>query len=88
MNNLISKNWWIAAGTRAVKTFCQAVVILIGSDQIGFLDVDWLHIVSVAGMMALVSILTSIGGIPEVNYKQHLEEIEFDKGGDQNGFDD
>lgn len=85
MNNLMNTNWWNAAGTRAIKTVCQTAVALLGTDAIGILDVNWLAIASASALAGIVSILTSIAGIPEVDYN---EEIEFDKGGDHNDFTD
>ncbi|UVN08621.1 MAG: putative holin [Bacteriophage sp.] len=60
------KDWAEAAGIRAVKTFAQTAVTLIGSGTVGFTDLDWVQIISVSGVAAVVSILTSIAGIPEV----------------------
>lgn len=66
MDKLFSKQWWKAAGCRALKTVAQTAVALIGTGAIGFLDVDWVQVVSVSVVAGLVSILTSIGGLPEV----------------------
>lgn len=60
-------NKWIkCAGIRAIKTFAQVMATLIGTEMVGFTQLDWLHIVSVAGVSAVLSILTSIAGLPEV----------------------
>ena len=61
-----SVKWLKAAGIRAVKTFAQTAVALIGTEMVGFTDLDWLHIVSVAGVAAVLSLLTSVAGLPEV----------------------
>ena len=58
--------WLKAAGIRAVKTFAQTAVALIGTELVGFTDLDWLHIVSVAGVAAVLSLLTSVAGLPEL----------------------
>lgn len=58
--------WAKAAGIRAVKTFAQTAVALIGTGAVGFTELDWLQIVSVSGVAAVVSILTSVAGLPEV----------------------
>lgn len=55
--------FWKAAGERAVKTFAQALVAAVGAGAAGVADVDWLQAVSVAGLAAVVSVLTSIGSI-------------------------
>lgn len=66
MNNLFNILWWKAAFFRAFKTFCQIVLVLIGTDYVGFLDVDWMHVCSVGLMSAFLSLLTSVAGLPEV----------------------
>lgn len=66
MNNLMNKEWWMAAATRALKTVCQTAVALLGTNAAGILDVDWLTVLSVAGLAGIISILTSIAGLPEV----------------------
>ena len=58
--------WWKAAGIRAAKTFCQTAVSLIGTGAVGFTDLYWIQIASVSGVAALVSILTSVAGLPEI----------------------
>lgn len=66
MKNLKNKEWWFAAFTRALKTVCQTAVALIGTGSIGIIEVDWMNLASVAGLAGVVSILTSIAGLPEV----------------------
>ena len=39
---------------------------LIGTGAVGFTDLDWIQIASVSGVAAVVSLLTSVGGLPEV----------------------
>ena len=58
--------WLKAAGIRAVKTFAQTAAALIGTEMVRFTDLDWLHIVSVAGVAAVLSLLTSVAGLPEL----------------------
>ncbi len=60
------KAWAIAACIRAIKTAAQTAVSLIGTGAVGFTDLDWLQIASVSGVAAVVSLLTSVGGLPEV----------------------
>lgn len=60
------KAWAVAAITRAVKTAAQTAVSLIGTGAVGFTDLDWVQIASVAGVAAVVSLLTSVAGLPEV----------------------
>ena len=65
-----SKEYWIkwikAAGIRAVKTVAQTAVALIGTNAIGITDVNWVGVASGAALAGIVSLLTSLGGIPEV----------------------
>jgi len=57
--------WLKAAGMRALKTFAQTAVALIGTSAVGLLDVGWVGIASGAALAAILSMLTSLGGIPE-----------------------
>ena len=59
--------WWKAAGIRAAKTAAQSAIALIGTGTVGFTDLDWIKIASVAGVSAVLSILTSIAGLPELD---------------------
>lgn len=68
MNNLKSKRWWVASGTRAIKTMAQTCVALIGTSTL-ISEVDWLVVVSSTLLSGFLSILTSIGGLPEVEDK-------------------
>lgn len=60
------KAWGMAALVRAAKTAAQTAVTLIGTGAVGFTDLDWVHIASISGVAAVVSILTSVAGVPEV----------------------
>lgn len=62
----MSKAWAKAAAIRALKTFCQGLVTLIGSDMINVISLDWPKMIGISATMAVVSILTSIAGLPEV----------------------
>ncbi len=53
--------FWEAAFERAVKTFAQAEGALLIAGGTGILDTDWQTSVSVSGMAAVVSLLTSVG---------------------------
>ncbi len=74
MNQIFSKNWWVASLVRAVRTFCQVAVALIGTELVGFTELDWVHIASVAGVSAVLSILTSLAGLPEVSEEESVNE--------------
>lgn len=66
----MGKEYWIkwvkAAGVRALKTVAQTAVALIGTNAIGVTDVDWVGVASGAALAGIVSLLTSLAGIPEV----------------------
>ena len=59
------KKWFKAAGVRAVKTIAQTAVGVIGSSAI-ISDVDWRVVVSASILAGMVSLLTSVAGLPEV----------------------
>jgi len=59
------KKWFKAAGIRALKTFAQAALSMLTVGQ-AFIDVNWINLLSVSGVAAVISILTSLGGLPEV----------------------
>ncbi len=59
------KNWLKAAGIRAVKTVAQTAIATIGTSAV-LGDVNWLMVASASALAGLLSLLTSISGIPEV----------------------
>lgn len=59
------KTWAIAAGVRALKSAAQAGVMLIGSDAVNIVSLDWPLILGGMATMAVLSILTSLAGLPE-----------------------
>ena len=64
MNYLKSKDFWEAAGNRAIRTIAQVIVASVGASRLE--DIDWKYIVLSAFLAGLLSILTSIAtGLPE-----------------------
>lgn len=59
------KGWIKAAGIRALKTLAQTAVATIGTCAV-LSEVDWVMVASASALAALLSLLTSIGGLPEV----------------------
>ena len=60
------KDFWKCALIRALRTFCQSIVTLVGTDAINIVNIDWLTILGISATMAVMSILTSIAtGLPE-----------------------
>ncbi len=66
MNKIYWKEWARAAAVRCLKTFCQTALSMITVGQ-AFIDVSWANVLSVSGVAAIISILTSIAGLPEVD---------------------
>lgn len=65
MNKTKFMQWFKVAGVRAVKTVAQAAVAMIGtSTMVG--DVNWLAVCSTAALAGVLSLLTSIAGLPEL----------------------
>lgn len=62
------KKWIKCAGIRAVKTLCQTAIATIGtSTMLG--DVNWTMVASASLLAGILSILTSLAGIPEAKEK-------------------
>lgn len=61
----MSKSWWKAAGVRAIKTIAQTAVATIGTGA-AFHEVNWLIVGSTALLAGILSLLTSVAGLPEV----------------------
>lgn len=59
------KEWAKAAGIRALKTFAQTAVATIGTTAV-LSEVDWVVVASASALAAILSILTSVAGLPEV----------------------
>ena len=59
------KSWIMAAGIRAVKTMAQTAVAAIGTAAL-MSDVEWKIIISTSVLAGILSLLTSVAGLPEV----------------------
>lgn len=60
------KKWFKAAGIRAIRTFAQAFVAMIPTTAVLLTQIDWVMCLSGAALAALLSLLTSVAGLPEV----------------------
>ena len=67
----MSKKWFKAAGIRAIKTMAQAAIAMIGTNLV-LEDVSWQVTASAAVLAGVLSMLTSVAGLPEVT--EELEE--------------
>ena len=67
--------WVRAALIRALKTMAQAAIGVLGTGAIGLMQADWANVLSIALMGGVLSVLTSIAGIPEVDDGESLASI-------------
>ena len=65
MSDRYIKAWLKAAGIRAVKTICQTAIATIGTAGV-MGAVDWRMVASAAVLAGILSLLTSLAGLPEV----------------------
>lgn len=65
MKTLKNKKWWAAAGTRAIKTMAQTAVATIGASTM-ITETNWVVVASATAMAGVLSVLTSVAGLPEV----------------------
>ena len=78
------KKWFAAAGIRAVRTFAQSFVSMIGVGVISIAEVNWGYIASCAAVSAILSLAMSLAGLPELDevyseqttFNEELEERE------------
>lgn len=64
----MNKKWWKCAGIRAIKTICQTAVATIGTATV-MEEVNWIMILSASLLAGILSLLTSLAGLPEVGDK-------------------
>lgn len=62
------KEWIKAAGIRALKTVAQTAIATIGTSAI-ISEVNWVIVLSASGLAGLLSLLTSVAGLPELKNK-------------------
>lgn len=64
-NTTYWKKWIAAAGMRAVKTVAQTAIATIGTAAL-LGEVNWVAVASAAALAGVLSLLTSVAGLPEV----------------------
>ena len=62
---IFTKEWFVAAGIRALKTISQTAIATIGTSAV-MSEVNWLMVLSASLLSGILSMLTSIAGLPEV----------------------
>ena len=66
MEQLTSIKWWKAAGIRAIKTMAQTFISMFGVSAVVLSDVNWITTISATILSGILSLCTSIAGLPEV----------------------
>ena len=61
----MTAKWWKAAGIRAVRTVAQTAIGIIGASVV-LSDVNWVTVASASVLAGVLSLLTSVAGLPEV----------------------
>ena len=69
------KKWLKCAGIRAIKTVAQTAIATIGVSTV-MSDVNWIAVGSASLLAGILSLLTSVSGLPEVNDGQVVKPIE------------
>ena len=65
-NNILTKKWFRASLIRAVKTIAQTAIATIGTAVV-LSDVNWVAVISASVLAGILSMLTSLAGLPEVD---------------------
>lgn len=66
---LTNKDWWKAAAIRAIRTIAQTAIAAIGTTAL-LENVNWIVVGSTAALAGILSLLTSLAGLPEVSEEE------------------
>lgn len=66
MKNIFNKKWWHASLIRCVRTIAQTFVATIGTAAV-LQDVNWVMVASASVLAGVISLATSVAGLPEVS---------------------
>ena len=66
MKNIFTKSWFKASAIRSAKTIAQTAIATIGTSAV-LGDVDWIAVCSASVLAGILSVLTSVAGLPEVS---------------------
>ena len=77
MDKAYWSKWIKAAGMRAVKTVAQTAVATIGTSAL-HADVNWIAVASASALAGILSLLTSLAGLPECKEDESAEENKAD----------
>lgn len=70
----MNRKWLKAAGIRAIKTVCQTAIASIGTAAV-LSEVNWLAVASASVLAGILSLLTSLAGLPEVDKEEPGDDI-------------
>lgn len=79
MNRKNLKQWLKAAGIRTIKTMAETALAIIGTNAIGITEVDWLGVISAVALSGVVTLLSCVKGLPEVDSATTAELTEQEK---------
>ena len=73
----MNKRWWKCAGIRAIKTICQTAIATIGTSAV-LSEVDWVAVCSASVLAGILSLLTSLAGLPELEIEEFDDDIDWE----------
>lgn len=73
MKDIFTKEWFEAAGIRAIRTFAQTAIAMIPV-AVSVIEVNWAGVIGTAALAAIVSMLTSLAGLPELEKEEEDDQ--------------